>query len=60
MTELHKIKDELCVIAERIRQQDELFNLTDDWDLIEAVIYEQLSLRARYSYLIRKAREKCS
>jgi len=38
--------------------QDELFDLTDDQDLIEAVIYERLSLEARYSYLIRKAREE--
>jgi len=57
MTELHTIRDELALIAERMKQQDELFNLTDDIDLIDAVIYEQLSLQARFSYLIRKAKE---
>jgi len=52
------IKDELRELSELIKQKDELFNQTDDKDLIEAVIYEQLSLEARYSYLLRKARRE--
>lgn len=33
------------------------FNLVTDSDLIDAVIYEELALTARYTYLIRQARE---
>lgn len=33
------------------------FNLVTDSDLIDAVIYEELALSARYAYLIRQARE---
>ncbi len=33
------------------------FNLVTDNDLIDAVIYEELALTARYAYLIRQARE---
>jgi len=52
------IKNELLELKELIKQKDELFNQTDDKDLIDAVIYEQLSLEARYSYLLRKARRE--
>lgn len=32
------------------------FNLVTDSDLIEAAIYEELALRSRYAYLMKKAR----
>ena len=33
------------------------FDLVTDNDLIEAAIYEELALRSRYAYLMRRARE---
>jgi parvulin-like peptidyl-prolyl isomerase len=53
-----QLQDELIQINERLQQQDELFDLVDDEDLIEAIIYEQKALRSRFSYLIKKAREE--
>ena len=33
-----------------------IFNLVTDSDLIEAAIYEELALRSRYAYLMKRAR----
>ena len=52
------IQDELIELNGRILEQERLFNLVEDSDLIEAIIYEQKSLRLRYTYLIKKAKEQ--
>jgi len=51
------LQDELIEINERLQRQDELFDLAEDNDLIEAIIYEQKALQLRYDYLIKAARQ---
>jgi len=54
----NKLQDELTEISQQLQEQDKLFDLVDDEDLIEAIIYEQKSLRSRYTYLIKQAKEQ--
>ena len=54
----NQIQDELAELSQQIQEQEKLFDLVDDEDLIEAIIYEQKSLRSRYTYLIKQAKEQ--
>lgn len=56
--EREDILNELEEITEMIKQNDILFNMADDEKMVEALIYEQKSLQAKYIYLVNKAREK--
>ncbi|MCL1865901.1 MAG: DUF2508 family protein [Oscillospiraceae bacterium] len=51
------IQDELEQVHELLQKKEELFNLAEEDELIEAIIYEQKALRLRYDYLLRKAKE---
>lgn len=53
----NKIASEMEEILLQIKETETKYNLTSDSDLIDALIYEELSLRARYSYLLRLAKE---
>ena len=51
----------LCAIRDVCRQMDNArlrFEMESDSDLIEAAIYEMEALRARYRYLLRRARKE--
>lgn len=51
----------LCAIRDVCRQLDNArlrFEMESDSDLIESAIYEMEALRARYRYLLRRAREE--
>ena len=43
-------------IVSRLSYCRRIFNLVTDSDLIEAAIYEELALRSRYAYLMKRAR----
>lgn len=43
-------------IVSRLSHCRRIFNLVTDSDLIEATIYEELALRSRYAYLMKRAR----
>lgn len=43
-------------IVSRLSHCRRVFNLVTDSDLIEAAIYEELALRSRYAYLMKRAR----
>lgn len=49
---------ELREVCQRLNLANQRFSLEQDGDLIEACIYEQEALRARYRYLLKAAREK--
>lgn len=49
--------EELYILSEKLKSQEDAFNLTDDDDIIEALIYEQKALQARFSALFKQARE---
>lgn len=52
-----KLSKDIAEVTSRLTDLRNNFNNTDNEDLIEAMIYEELSLKARYSYLIRLAKE---
>lgn len=42
----------------RLSQIRESYDMTDEPELVDALIYEELAMRARYDYLIRTAKER--
>ena len=52
--QIKTVSEEIRQIAEAIEASDAGFNEVEDSDLLEAIIYERSSLRARYSYLIKE------
>lgn len=57
-TEKQYFLQELTYLLSMIDKNEIIFNMTTDSDLIEAVIYEKLSLQRRYTYLIKQAKIK--
>lgn len=55
-------KDELLEEMERLKEliekNEQVFNITTDEELIDAVIYEQISLKHRFAHLLKTAKEK--
>lgn len=45
-------------VSAQLEAVGQKYNLTNDEDLIDSLIYQELALKARYSYLLRQAREK--
>ena len=57
-TENSDIIQELERITEMFRANEQLFDMMTDEKMIEAIIFEQRSLQARYAYLLNVAKEK--
>lgn len=49
---------ELTWLLSMLDKNEMIFNMITDSDLIEAVIYEKLSLQLRYTYLLKQAKIK--
>ncbi|MBD5103932.1 MAG: DUF2508 family protein [Ruminococcaceae bacterium] len=58
LTEKDELVEEMERLSELILRNEEVFNMTTDEQLIEAVIYEQKALRHRFAYLLKTAKEK--
>lgn len=56
--EQREIIEELENLKTKIDFNEAMFNLTSENDLVDAIIYEQKSLRSKYSYLLKLAKEK--
>jgi hypothetical protein len=56
MTTRNALQDELYRLNEQLSLLDERFDLVEDDDLIEALIYERKALYSRYSHLIKLMR----
>ena len=56
--EREEILSELERITDMLKKNETLFNIAEDEKMVEAVIYEQMSLQSRYIYMINQAREK--
>lgn len=56
--EREEILSELERIADLLKKNETLFNLAEDEKMVEAVIYEQMSLQSRYIYMLNQAKEK--
>lgn len=50
------IAQEISQVVARLRENQRAFDMTGDDDLLDALIYEQNALRARYRYLFKLAR----
>ena len=57
-TENSDIISELERITEMFRTNEQLFDMMTDDKMIEAIIFEQRSLQARYAHLLNIAKEK--
>lgn len=44
-------------VKRRLEQIRESFDMTDEPELVEALIYEELAMKFRYDYLLRLAKE---
>jgi len=49
--------DDLAYVEQRLERIHESFDMTDEPELVESLIYEELALKARYAYLLRIAKE---
>ncbi|MDE6724519.1 MAG: DUF2508 family protein, partial [Ruminiclostridium sp.] len=56
--EREEILSELEHISDMLKKNETLFNIAEDEKMVEAVIYEQMSLQSRYIYMLNQAREK--
>lgn len=50
--------EELDFVTERLSRIRESYDMIDEPELVDALIYEELAMRARYDYLIRTAKER--
>ncbi|MCL2018690.1 MAG: hypothetical protein FWG70_02930 [Oscillospiraceae bacterium] len=56
-SERESLRSEIYILNERIKIQELEFNLVEDEDLIDALIYEQMALQSRFACLMKRARE---
>jgi len=56
-TEHEDLKSEIFILNDKLKKHEQEFNMVEDDDMIEALIFEQKALLARFSFLLRKARE---
>lgn len=49
--------DDIEYVEKRLGQIQDCFDMTDEPELVESLIYEELSLKARYAYLLRIAKQ---
>ena len=52
-----KLLQDIAKTTEELNSVMQKYNYTDDDILIESIIYQEKALRARYSYLLKQARE---
>lgn len=50
--------DDIAYVENRLQRIQESFDMTDEPELVESLIYEELSLKARYAYLLRVAKQR--
>ncbi|MBQ7980868.1 MAG: DUF2508 family protein [Oscillospiraceae bacterium] len=48
---------DIAYVENRLERIRESFDMTDEPELVESLIYEELALKARYAYLLRIAKE---
>lgn len=53
-----ELLEEIERLSELILKNEQVFNMTTDEQLIEAVIYEQKALKNRFAHLLKTAKEK--
>ena len=51
------IKEEMFILKDKLKNHENEFNMAENDDLIEALIYEQKALQSRFTFLMKQARE---
>ena len=51
-----EITQELKELRQQLRNLEDCYDMTDDMDMIESLIYQMNGLRVRYGYLLKQAR----
>ncbi len=49
--------EDIAYVEQRLERIQESFDMTDEPELVESLIYEELALKARYAYLLRIAKQ---
>ncbi|MCL2109307.1 MAG: DUF2508 family protein [Oscillospiraceae bacterium] len=52
-----ELREEMAELSAKMQKYEQQFNMTDNEDLIEALIYEQKAMQSRFSHLVKQARE---
>ena len=52
-----RLFEDIEYVEQRLEHIRECFDMTDEPELVDALIYEELALKARYAYLLRIAKE---
>ncbi len=52
-----KLIDDIRQVTERLENLQTTYDLAEDGELIESLIYEELALKAKYAWLLKKAKE---
>ena len=55
--ERNRLRDDIEKLEEEMKRTETVFNLTTDEYLLESVIFEQNSQRAKMNYLLKLAKE---
>lgn len=53
-----QILEDIDFVTERLRQIRESFDMTAEPELVDALIYEELAMKARFDYLVKTAKER--
>lgn len=53
-----QLLEDLDFVTERLRRIRESYDMTDEPELVDALIYEELAMKARFDYLVRTAKER--
>lgn len=53
-----RLFEDIDFVTERLRQIRESYDMTAEPELVDALIYEELAMKARLDFLIRTAKER--
>lgn len=54
----NRLLDDLEYVTERLERIRESYDMTDQPEMVESLIYEEKAMKARFDYLIRIAKER--
>ena len=55
--EKRQLLEDIDFVTERLKHIRESYDMTAEPELVDALIYEEMAMRARFDYLIRVAKE---
>ena len=52
-----RLLEDIDFVSQRLERIQESYDMTSEPELVDALIYEEMAMRSRFSYLIRIAKE---